>query len=116
MSPVILAEEGVTIITFSKEAEILDESKLDQMRDRMLEAAQEAVPPLVVLDMSPVNFFGSSFIEMMFRLGKLVESRQGKFALCGLTMYCLEVITITQVDKYLKVVPTRAEAIAAITE
>ncbi|MBM3968299.1 MAG: STAS domain-containing protein [Planctomycetes bacterium] len=106
---------SVTVILFGPQFESLDEFALDQVRDFVLDAAKAADPPNVVIDLSHTKFFGSSFIEVLFRVWNRVNSAGGKFALAGLTSYCREVLEITHLDKLWLTLPNEAEAVAAIS-
>ncbi len=106
---------NVTVISFGPQFESLDEFTLDQVRDFVLDVAKSADPPRVVIDLSFTKFFGSSFIEVLFRVWKRVNGAGGKFALAGLTSYCREVLEITHLDKLWLLLPNEAEAVAAIT-
>jgi anti-sigma B factor antagonist len=115
-APRISQQNGVTVIELGPEFENLDENALEAIRDRVLEAANSAEPPRVVLDLSHTRFFGSAFIELLFRAYNRVNEREGGvFALSGLTEYCAEVISVTHLDRLWKVYPTRAAAVKALS-
>lgn len=105
----------VTVISFGPQFETLDEFTLDQIRDFVLETAKAADPPRIVIDLRYTKFFGSSFIEVLFRVWNRVNGVGGKFALAGLTSYCREVLEVTHLDKLWPMLPTEAEAVAAIS-
>ena len=65
-------------------------------------------------DLSYTKFFGSSFIEVLFRVWNRVNGAGGKFALAGLTSYCREVLEITHLDKLWPMLPNADEAVSAI--
>lgn len=105
----------VTVITLGPQFESLDEFTLDQVRDFILEAAKAANPPKVVIDLSHTKFFGSSFIEVLFRVWNRVNGAGGKFALAGLTSYCREVLEITHLDKLWPMLPNADQAVSAVS-
>jgi anti-sigma B factor antagonist len=112
LAPQILVENGVTIIALGPEFETLDEMKLDQIRDAILAVADGTpVPAAVLIDLSHTKFFGSSFIEVLFRVWNRVNQSGGKFAICGLNSYCREILQITHLDTVWKTFPTRLEAL-----
>ena len=113
-APAVDAQDGVTVIHLGPEYENLDESLLDELRAAILEVAETATPPKVVLDLSHTKFFGSAFIEIMFRAWKRLESRGGKFGLSGLTPYCAEIVEVTHLDRLWKIFPDRDSAVAAL--
>jgi len=113
-TPAVETRDGVTVIHLGPEYESLDESLLDELRGAILDVAETADPPKVVLDLSHTKFFGSAFIEIMFRAWKRVDARGGTFALSGLTPYCAEIVEVTHLDRLWKIYPTRDEAVAAL--
>ena len=113
-APAVEAQDGVTVIHLGPEYENLDESLLDELRSSILDVAETATPPKVVLDLSHTKFFGSAFIEIMFRAWKRLEGRGGKFALSGLTPYCEEIVEVTHLDRLWTVYPDRGAAVAAL--
>lgn len=113
-APSVETQQGVTVIHLGREYENLDESLLDELRSAILDVAETADPPKVVLDMSHTKFFGSSFIEIMFSAWKRIEARGGTFALSGLTRYCAEVVEVTHLDRLWKAYPSRDAAVAAL--
>src|SRR5690606_28814516 len=64
---------------------------VEEMSGDLVEQAAEVVMtpirdvevPMVVFDLSEVNYFGSVFLAMLLRCHKLVKSRGGELVLCG---------------------------------
>jgi anti-sigma B factor antagonist len=113
--PSIVREEGVTVITLGPEYENLQETELETLKGTLLEAAEQADPPLIVLDLSHLRFFGSALIEALFRAWNHLKARPGgRLSLCGLTSYCREVVEITHLDQLWSIFETRAEAVGAL--
>jgi anti-anti-sigma factor len=115
-TPTIEKHNDVTCIILGPAFENLDEQILDAIRQTMLDEAEKADPPRVVVDLTHTKFFGSSFIEVLFRIWNHVNgSPGGKFALAGLTDYCVEVLTVTHLDKLWTVYQTCDEAVEALS-
>jgi len=112
--PLTVVKEGdVTVVVFGPGQRHLDEVGLETIQNQLLEIAGEANPPRVILDMTATEFFGSSFIEVLFKVWKRLNSQPGaKFAICGLQEYCREVLEITHLDKLWPLFSNRAEAVA----
>lgn len=111
----ISVEDGVTVVGLGPAFVNLDELKLDEIRDQLLDIPQTVDPPLLVLDLSNTKFFGSSFIEVLFRIWNRLSARPGgQFVIAGLTPYCAEVLAITHLDKLWRTFPTRADAVQAL--
>jgi anti-anti-sigma factor len=113
----ISTQDGITVVALGPAYETLDESGLDEIKCLILDVTQQAEPPLVLLDLSYTKFFGSAFIEVLFRAwNRLNERDGGKFAVSGLTEYCMEVIQITHLDRLWNFYPTREEAVRALCQ
>lgn len=106
-------QDEVTVVSFGPAVKSISESVLSSVSDPVL-AAADAEPPLVALDLEHVEFFSSSFIELMFRLWKRLKSRGGRLALCNLHPYCREIIEITNLDSLWILAGSRDEAVEAL--
>jgi anti-anti-sigma factor len=113
-APRVESQDGVTVIQLGPEYENLDESLLDELRTSILEVAETASPPKVVLDLSHTKFFGSAFIEIMFRAWSRVKARGGTFAISGLTKYCAEIVQVTHLDRLWTVYVDRDSAVSSL--
>ncbi len=110
--PQVTTQDGVTVIALGRDCENLDEHRLEQLSEIIISTADAADPPLVVLDLSHTKFFGSAFIEIMFRAWNRLNSRPGgSFAISALTPYCAEVIETTHLDRLWPVFDTQDEAV-----
>ena len=108
-----LQADDVTVITFDKPLEHLDDNAVMQHQDLLLATARDASPPRVLFDLSNVLFFGSTFIELVFRVWHRLNSEtDSHFALCGVSDYCLEVLQVTHLDQLWPIHTTRSAAIA----
>ena len=113
--PEIVKEGQVTIVSLGPEYENLDEPRLDALTDVLLQVAETASPPVVLLDLSHTSFFGSAFIEVIFRMWNRLNHREGgKFCICGLSEYCTEVLEVTHLDQLWETYATREEAVRAL--
>ena len=112
----IVQECGVTVVALGPEYENLDEPLLDRLRSAILDAADRADPPRLLVDLSHTKFFGSSFIEILVEAWKRIRERGGVFSLCGVDMYCADVLRVTRLDQVWPMYPTRDEAVQALSE
>jgi anti-anti-sigma factor len=114
-APSVTREQGVTIISLGPEYETLNDAELEDLKSVLLNTAVEADHPLVVLDLSRLGYFGSSFIEALICVWKHLSARPGgRMALCGLTANCREVVGITHLDQLWSVFDTREEAVRSL--
>ncbi len=115
--PEIRQQNGVTVIALGSDFDSLDETAIDVLRDQILAATANADPPLVVIDMPHTKFFGSSFIEVLFRVWNRMKAQDGGgFAISGLTSYCKEVLQVTHLDELWKLYDTCDEAVNALAK
>lgn len=115
-TPTVEKRGDVTCIVLGPAFENLDEQILDTIRPSLIESAEQADPPRVVIDLSHTRFFGSSFIEVLFRMWNHVNGLPGgRFALVGLTAYCKEVLSVTHLDKLWTVYGSLDEAVEALS-
>lgn len=111
--PHIQHDGDITILVFGEEFEHLSEDLMPSVATAVDDAGNALVPK-VLLDLSHVRFFGSSFIEVLYRLWKRMESRQGKFVLAGLHPYCREVLQVTKLDKLWMITDDRESGLAIL--
>jgi len=94
----ISKQQDVTIIKISAHFRALDELHIVNVSNRLIETVEAIDPPLVVIDLSEVTFFGSSFLEVLFRLWNMINKRGGELSLSGLQEHCAEVVHISHLD------------------
>jgi len=111
--PQVTQEDGVTVIALGREFKSIDEMVMDDLREYLLEVSVAADPPRILIDLSQTEFFGSSFIELLFRIWNRMNSQKGgKFGVCGMTPYCREVLEITHLDQLWGIYANRDQALA----
>lgn len=107
---------GVTVVAFGPGSERITENLIPDTLQQLLSAVQGSTP-CVLVDLSNVQFFGSSFIEVLFRAWNRIQQQPGsRFALCGLTPNCAEVIQVTNLDRLWQTFPTREAALKALQD
>ena len=109
--PKISLDGDVTIVDFGEELRHLGEDVMPAV-SRVVHEAGEAPVPKVLLDMKYVQFFGSSYIEILYRLWQQMQTRGGQFVICGLHIYCREVLQVTNLDKLWTICPDREAGLA----
>lgn len=108
-----IRDGNVTVVVFGEELKHLDEPGVLEIGQKLLEVADRAPQPLIVLDMQATEFFGSSFIEAIFRVWKKLNTKPGaRFGIAALQPYCREVLEVTHLDKLWPLFDTREAACA----
>jgi len=111
----VAQQNGITIATFRQSFSQLDELTIEVVNRKLGELVTALQPPTLLLDMSRVEFFGSSFIESVFRAWKRLQSRpDARFAMCQLQPYCREVLQVTHLDQLWTLYDTREEAVSQL--
>jgi anti-sigma B factor antagonist len=114
-APSVTREQGITVIALGPEYQNLNDAELENLKDVLLSTAAEADLPLMVLDLSRLRYFGSSFIEALICVWNKLNARPGgRMSLCGLTANCREVVGITHLDQLWSVFDTREEAVRSL--
>ncbi|MBT6157575.1 MAG: STAS domain-containing protein [Planctomycetaceae bacterium] len=114
--PVVEQRGSVTVVLLGPDFENVDEAVLEDASSVILEVSQTANPPLVVVDLSHTKFFGSAFIETLFRAWNRLNAEEGgRFCISGLTPYCREVIEVTHLDRLWTLSDTVDEAVATLS-
>ncbi len=111
----IVKDGDTTVVVFGAKCKHIDELIVEQASREVMDAVLAAAPPQVILDLSVTEFFGSSFIEVLFRAwNRLQQKPGGKLSLVGLGPYCREVLAITHLDKLWPMYDTREAALTAM--
>lgn len=109
-----IRDGDVTIIVFGSDLKQLDEVNIADVGRKLVEMTEKLPHPRLVLDMKTTEFFGSSFIEALFRVWKKLNISPGaKFGIANLQPYCREVLEVTHLDKLWNLFDSRDAAVAS---
>jgi anti-sigma B factor antagonist len=109
-------EQEILVVEFGKSYDSLDLQRFDEARSTLLDEADRAEPPLVILDFARTEFIGSSFIELLVRVWKRLKHRGGHMALCNVNPFCEEVFRVTRLNLLWPICPSRQAAAEALRE
>ena len=107
-------EQGVTFVEFRPAPDPVDFKVLDEFGGTLLDVADTADPPRLVLDLSHTSYIGSGFVEQLLQAWRRLAQRQGRMALCGVNAVCLDVLSTTRLDALWPICTTRDQAVEAI--
>ncbi|MEZ6047665.1 MAG: STAS domain-containing protein [Planctomycetaceae bacterium] len=110
-SVTISHQDDITIASIDASFRALDELHVHEVSLQMVDLARTVEPPLLVIDLGAVTYFGSSFLEVLFRIWHQLRKREGEMVLCALQEHCEEVIHISNLDQLWKQFPDSLEAI-----
>ncbi|WP_437226966.1 STAS domain-containing protein [Planctomicrobium sp. SH661] len=99
-------QDDVTVVSFGPSAASIQGSLPDDMTPALLAAAEPSLHLLI--DLQGVEFFNSSFIELLVRCWNCVKEQPGgRFGLCNVHPYCRDVLEITNLTQVWKIYPSR---------
>jgi len=108
-------DKGVSIVEFTN-AKILDEANIADIRASILSLVEPVERPMLLVDFSTVDHMSSSALGMLIDVRKKILERNGKLRLSNIKPQLFEAFVITKLDKLLKILPNRAEALASFKE
>ena len=111
----VVRQNDFALVTLRPKDGMLDDAAVEHLAGSFLGVAA-ADPPRMALDLSEVRFFGSSFIELVFRVWKRLKERGGAMVLCCLHPYCAEVLRVTKLDTLWPSCSTHEEAAAKLAQ
>jgi anti-sigma B factor antagonist len=92
----------------------LNEGSVERVERFLLSASDLPDAKYLVVDLSGTQYFGSRFIEALFRAHNRMKRRGGRFALSGLQPYPEEVIRISRLDTIWPLFKTPEEAVRVL--
>lgn len=104
----------VAIIIPSSEVESLQWELVEQASELVLAPISEMTTPLVIVDLSEVEFFGSVFLSLLLRTWKSVFQNGGTMVLCGVSQRAKELLKLTALDTLWAIYESREEAMAVL--
>jgi len=94
--------------------ETIDAGLETQVAEVILSPLQRVAGPLVLFDLSAVNYFGSMFLTLLIRCWKLTSAKGGMMALTGVSPQAKELLHMTSLDMLWPIYTTRREAMEAL--
>ncbi len=102
------------IVTPDGDIESMDWDLIESAAEIVLDPLKSVDVPLVIFDLSQVDYFGSVFLSMLLRCHKAVKPRGGELVLCGASKMADELLRVTALDTLWAIYGTREEAIEAL--
>ncbi len=103
----------ITVITATPALERLEFGLEEPAAELLLKPLQRQENPLILFDLSRVDYFGSMFLALLIRCWKLALSQGGSMALAGVTSRTRELLRITSLDIVWPIYESRQEALEA---
>jgi len=112
MSLTSYAKDGILTVCFD-DARILDESKLEQVGQDLIEMLNQTTEERVILDFRNVKFMSSSMLGKLVQVHKKSAEFKVKLKLAGIDPEIRQVFKITRLDKLFDIEADDAAARAA---
>ena len=110
---------GVRVVRFLRpdlRAELDDSGDGGELLRELCDSALDELAPGegVVLNLGLVEFFPSTFLDLLLRVRQLVRARRGRLVLCGLRDEPWEVLRVAQTLKLFPVAGSESRAVSAL--
>jgi len=102
MSLTSYAKDGILTVCFT-DARILDETKLEQIGNDLLELLNKTSEERVILDFRAVQFMSSSMLGKLVQVNKKCKEFKVHLKLCSISPDIREVFKITKLDKLFEI-------------
>jgi anti-anti-sigma factor len=110
----VSVERAVTVVQLARSYDATDPESNGRAETLLRDLGQSAQPPLVLIDMARTTTINSSFIGLLFAVGKMLRSRGGELAICASDAFCSDVFRIVRLGEMFKSYATREEGVAAL--
>jgi anti-anti-sigma factor len=104
----------LTLVSANPALETLEFGLEEQVADLIMRPLRDQDGPLVVFDLSEVDYFGSIFLALLLRCWKLALTQGGMMVLAGVSDRARELLRITSLDMVWPIYTTRREAMEAL--
>ena len=104
----------IAVVVPSPQIEHLPETLLQPAAQMVLAPLKEDPPSQIIVDLSQVGYFGSSFITFLLRCHEILRARGSDLSLAGVNPQIRELLRTTNLDTLWALYDTSAEAIEAL--
>ena len=104
----------LTVVSATPALESIAMGLEEQAAELIFDPMRNDAEPLIVFDLSRVDYFGSVFLGVLLRCWKMVQSRGGTMALAGVSARAKELLHLTSLDFVWPIYADRREAVEAL--
>lgn len=104
----------LTVVTATPALESIAVGLEEQAAELIFDPIRNDAEPLIVFDLSQVDYFGSVFLGVLLRCWKMVQARGGTMALAGVSTRAKELLHLTSLDFVWAIYADRREAVEAL--
>ena len=104
----------LTVVTATPALESIAMGLEEQAAELIFDPIRHDAEPLIVFDLSQVDYFGSVFLGVLLRCWKMVQAKGGTMALAGVSARAKELLHLTSLDFVWPIYADRREAVEAL--
>jgi len=104
----------LTVVSATPALESIGMGLEDQAAELIFDPIRHDVEPLIVFDLSQIDYFGSVFLGVLLRCWKMVQAKGGTMALSGVSARAKELLHLTSLDFVWPIYADRREAVEAL--
>jgi len=104
----------LTVVSATPALESVAMGLEEQAAELIFDPIRHDAEPLIVFDLSKVDYFGSVFLGVMLRCWKMVQAKGGSMALAGVSARAKELLHLTSLDFVWPIYADRREAVEAL--
>jgi anti-sigma B factor antagonist len=104
----------LTVVSATPALESIAMGLEEQAAELIFDPIRHDAEPLIVFDLSQVDYFGSVFLGVLLRCWKLVQAKGGTMALAGVSVRAKELLHLTSLDFVWPIYADRREAVEAL--
>jgi stage II sporulation protein AA (anti-sigma F factor antagonist) len=111
-----IVQEGDAHVITLRLPQSMDSNEFDRINEQVLEIFAEHTHPRWVLDLTGINYMGSSVLGLLVNIRQRVMTLHGQLVLCGLSPQLLRVFRTCCMEKLFKISKTRGDALKWIAK
>lgn len=113
---VVLQHQGeFLIVEVTSAVEGLDQTSGEVLVDMILNVLRDAPQPMLIIDLTGVQLFGSIFLTVLLRCWKACVTRGGMMVICGAGERVRELLKIVRLDMLWPIYGSRNEAMTVLS-
>lgn len=109
-------KNGDVLIAYFTDAQILDEGKIQQISEELMDAANRAGDGKLLLNFKDVRFMSSSVLGRLVHLNKKCKGDKTRLVLCNISAEIMEVFKITRLNKVFDIYESEDAGLAALAK
>ena len=111
---VVVSSVGAVRVVELRLPEVLDSEEFDHVNAALLQEMSAVGGGRCVLDLSAVEYMGSSMLGLMVNARQRVKSAGGRLVLCCMSDRLVHTFQTCSLERLFVMAPTRAEALKAV--